>query len=61
MNAKEKEQQESNEFYRLGQDDFKRGIPLKEGLERARKLHQREAYAKGFRDAFQGLCGAKEK
>lgn len=60
MNAKEKEQQESAEFYRLGQDDFKRGITLKEGLDRARKLHQREAYAKGFRDAFQTLAGVKK-
>ena len=61
MKNVEKEKLEVAEYYRLGQDDFKRGIPMKTGIERARKMHQREAYARGFRDAFLGLIGATAK
>lgn len=57
MQQKEKEEFEINEFYRYGLDDFKSGVPMKDGIQRARKLHQREAYVRGYRDAFKGLIG----
>lgn len=58
---KEREAQEAREYYDIGKADFKRGIPIKTGIERAKKLHQREAYVRGFRDGFLGLIGATAK
>lgn len=57
MQQKEKEEFEAHEFYNYGVDDFKSGVPMKDDIQRARKLHQREAYVRGYRDAFKGLIG----